>query len=237
MRSWQFDQLDALASSKNAQELFDNITRMAKGLGFEFCSYGVRSPFPVSDPQTVILSNYADAWQQAYAAQGYLAVDPSVERGARSVLPFTWSAELKCAAPAFWEHAAAHGLCHGWAQSSRDMRGCLGMLTLSRSEGMIEDGELEENELKMVWLTQIAHQGFVSLMEQSLYPQCNIKLSKREIEVLKLTADGKTSGEISGVLHVTASAVNFHLSNVLGKFEASNKTAAVIRAVLMGALS
>ena len=59
----------------------------------------------------------------------------------------------------------------------------------------------------------------------------------REIEVLRWTADGKTASEIADILNISERTANFHIANVITKLNAPNKTAAVIRAGMLGMLS
>jgi LuxR family quorum-sensing system transcriptional regulator SolR len=61
-------------------------------------------------------------------------------------------------------------------------------------------------------------------------------LTSREIEVLKWTADGKTSADISSLLDVSENTVNFHVKNAVFKLRANNKTAATVRAAMLGLL-
>lgn len=60
------------------------------------------------------------------------------------------------------------------------------------------------------------------------------KLSGREVEILRYTADGKTSQDISQLLDISERTVAFHINNILLKFSVPNKTAAVARAVVQG---
>jgi NADP-dependent 3-hydroxy acid dehydrogenase YdfG len=67
-------------------------------------------------------------------------------------------------------------------------------------------------------------------------PRSQPALSPREREVLEWTACGKTSEEISCILGLSVSAVNFHVRSLLVKLQCCNKTAAVARAALLGLL-
>jgi two-component system, NarL family, response regulator LiaR len=52
-------------------------------------------------------------------------------------------------------------------------------------------------------------------------------LSEREREVLALVATGATNAEIARALSLSVSTVGFHISNILGKLGAGNRTEAV----------
>jgi LuxR family maltose regulon positive regulatory protein len=56
------------------------------------------------------------------------------------------------------------------------------------------------------------------------------RLSQRELEVLRLLADGLTNSEIAQRLVVTSGTVKWHLNNIFGKLDVHNRTQAVARA-------
>ncbi|MBW9249971.1 MAG: hypothetical protein GJU72_13115 [Acidithiobacillus ferriphilus] len=45
---------------------------------FDYCSYGLRMPIPLSNPPVALLCNYPVAWAEHYKARNYLAIDPTV---------------------------------------------------------------------------------------------------------------------------------------------------------------
>lgn len=236
MKAWQEQQVQSLLSSTTAEDLFQQLTVITRGLGFDYCAYGIRLPLPVSAPRTEMFNNYPDDWQKCYQAQNYLAVDPTVTRGIRSTLPFVWSDEMFASARNLWEDAKAHGLEHGWAQSCRDVHGIVGMLTLSRSQEGLSDSELRAKAPEMSWLVQMAHFGMARCLTAKLLPEAEVTLSQREVEVLRWTAEGKTSSEVAEILRIAERTVNFHINNAAAKLNASNKTAAAIRASVLGLL-
>lgn len=62
-------------------------------------------------------------------------------------------------------------------------------------------------------------------------------LSKREIEVLKWTAIGKTSWEVSSILAISERTVNFHVGNIANKLGVSGRRAACSMALSRGLIS
>lgn len=236
MKSWQEDLLDLVSGNATCErEIFRRIEDAAIGLGFEHVAYGFQSSLPLSRPKITLLNNYPRSWQERYAHAGYLQIDPTVAHGRRSQAPIIWADQVFADAQSFWDEAREHGLRVGWAQSSRSRIGGAGMLTLSRSTQLLSEHELEANQQKMRWLVQVAHIAFSrTLTDTSVGGGCN--LTGREIEVLKWTADGKSAQDIADIFAVSKNTVDFHIKNSVAKLNVSNKTAAVVRAVLLGFL-
>ena len=231
--SWQEEQMQKLLTAESDVVLFDRLSGLAADLGFEYCAYGMRMPLPLSNPKMVLLSNYSAAWQERYVKQNYLAQDPTVAHGLRSVLPLIWTDGLFGNCPQLWDDARDHGVRVGWAQSSYDAKGVGGLLTLARSGGPLTELELRHNSWKMSWLAQVAHEGLSRLVTTRRGPEREISLTAREIEVLRWSADGKTSSEVGEIMSISERTVNFHVNNSLEKLGATNKTAGVIKAALL----
>lgn len=237
MKSWQEDLLHVTECEADESIAFSMIQAAAKALGFDRCAYGLRVPLPISRPRTIMLNNYCEAWKQRYASANYLAVDPTVVHGRRSPKPLLWADQVFESTPALWDEAQSYGLRVGWSQSSLDAIGVGGMLTLSRANEAISDSELATNEVKMRWLVNIAHLTLSRIVTAKLKDPHAPTLTEREIEVLRWTADGKTSGEVSDILCVSENTVNFHVKNAVAKLQTANKTAAVVRAAMLGLLN
>lgn len=236
MNAWLEDGLDALLKATSEQDLFRQVAGAARNMGFEYCAYGIRMPVPVSRPRVAMFNNYSSKWQECYDSRGYLQVDPTVQHALKSSLPVVWSNQLFMQAREMWEDARSHGLRVGWAQASRDPAGAVGLLTLARSAEPLSRSELDANQAKMAWLAQYTHAAMARLLTPKLAPETQIALTPREKEVLRWTAEGKTSYEISQILDVSERTVNFHVNNAVAKLETSNKTQAAVKATALGML-
>jgi two-component system NarL family response regulator len=60
------------------------------------------------------------------------------------------------------------------------------------------------------------------------------ELSDREIEVLKLIANGKDNSQIAADLHISPKTVKNHISNILMKLQIDNRIQAAVYAVRSG---
>lgn len=65
------------------------------------------------------------------------------------------------------------------------------------------------------------------LMQRMNEPEPVERLTARELEVLQHVARGQQNKEIARELHITERTVKFHVSSLLAKLDAGNRTEAV----------
>lgn len=63
------------------------------------------------------------------------------------------------------------------------------------------------------------------------------ELTHREVEVLRLVAEGKTNAEIAASLFISVGTVKVHVERIIDKLGVSDRTQAAVRAVELGYLS
>jgi DNA-binding NarL/FixJ family response regulator len=61
-------------------------------------------------------------------------------------------------------------------------------------------------------------------------------LTRRELEILRLVAKGRTNREISGTLIVSPATIKVHVEHILAKLGVSDRTQAAVRASEAGLL-
>lgn len=241
MRVWQDELLMRMKGIGSEVELFDAVIREGHQLGFEYCAFGLQFPVPVSAPRTVTYRNHASGWQEIYENRNYQRIDPVVQHGIKSSQPLVWGDGASHSSDdtlrEFWAGAREFGLRHGWAQSTVTPGGPLGIMTFARDSEAITNRELAENALRLSWLVQATHWCVNHLVSKRMQPERDVHLSDRERSVLRWTAEGKTSREISDILGIAERTVNFHITSVMNKFNCANKTAATVRAAMLGLLA
>ena len=65
-------------------------------------------------------------------------------------------------------------------------------------------------------------------------PPAASPLTKREVEILQLVADGKSTTEIASELFISAKTVKIHLASIYEKLDARDRTQAVLTGVRSG---
>ena len=211
--------------STDMRTVFSSIEKAARALEFDHVAYCYQASLPASKPRITLINNYPEA--------GYLEQDPRIQRGMRSQRPIIWTDDLFSEVPALWHDARQYGLCHGWSQSVQDGPGGMGMTSLSRAFPPLSAKELNEKYDRMQWLAQMTHTLLSRLIRSKNAARVR-HLTNREIEVLKWTADGKSSQDIADILTLSKNTVDFHIKNTVQKLNVPNKTAAVVQAVLLG---
>ena len=76
--------------------------------------------------------------------------------------------------------------------------------------------------------------NMLSASNQSPEGEQSVKLTKREIEVLTLVIEGKSSKEVAEQLFVSKRTVDFHLANIYDKLNVTNRVQAFREATRRG---
>ena len=85
------------------------------------------------------------------------------------------------------------------------------------------------------WVISGIPANVTSIRQQAAQDQPG--LTKRELEILQLVAEGHSNGELARMLWVTEQTVKFHLSNIYRKLDVANRTEASRWAQLHGLLA
>lgn len=237
MEMWKESQLKQLAHAKEIDTAYQISLNFAKNLGYKFCAFSITSHTNDVHCTNVNLNNFPLAWNTQYEKNNVTEIDPIVAHCNHSILPVLWSEELFSRTPWLWKSLQEQGLHHGWSQSIHDEQsGLCSILSLARSHCPITAYELYENLGFTVFISHHLH-ALVAQAQPKRPPHPQTPhLSPREIEVLKLSADGKTAYEVARILCLSERTVHFHVHSAIEKFGVNNKMAAVIAATRTGSI-
>lgn len=111
------------------------------------------------------------------------------------------------------------------------------LLGVDREDALPEPGM---QLMQMIAGLQLLGAHALTAADRLLSPKLNKadlpKLTKRELDVLSWTAQGKTAWEVSVILGMSEKTVNFHLGNAMRKLEVTSKHQAVLKCVAAGIL-
>lgn len=217
------------------ESLGDAMADYSSGLGLPFFSYLLlKGAEPAED---VLLTNYDDAWRQRYVEQSYKYHDPAAVVSRRSRLPFWWDQQaflrpFEASQKQVFHEAREFRINAGYSVPVAGPHGDQAVFTLaaSRNTDMLEALRASGPELLITALH--AHDRAMDIRGNSKgNQQASSTLTKRELECLKWTADGKTSDGIGEQLCISSATVNYHLNKAMKKLGAVNRHHAAIIAL------
>lgn len=236
MDCWQNTQIQTLLAAKTRSTLDDALSRIVTALGFDYFSFYFQLPLPITRPTVIHLNNYPEGWMDHYWRHDYGTIDPTLVHSRHSITPIIWQDSVSKRSRLFWQDAYDHGLRAGLAQPCHGPGGTFGLLNLGCADHRLGVKELRNQSFRLSWLAHAANQSMTNILRAGILANTHNKLTARETEVLRWTADGKTANEVGSIMNISERTVNFHVGNSLVKLDATNKTAAVIKAAMLGLL-
>jgi LuxR family transcriptional regulator len=237
MELWKESQLQLLSHSQDINIAYRISLNFVRNLGYKFCAFSTISANSRADYCPINLNNYPQDWNTQYEQNNVSKTDPIAAYCNHSTLPVLWSKELFSKTPWLWQMLQQQGLAHGWSQAIHDEQcGLHSVLSLARSHCPISAYELYENLGFSVFISRHLHALAIAMQPKKPASPQPPPLSRRELEVLKLSADGKTAYEISRILSLSERTINFHVHRAIEKLGVNNKIAAVIAAARSGAI-
>jgi LuxR family transcriptional regulator len=231
--SWRREALELFLSITQASELQTLVQQQTQRLEFDYFSLCVRHPVPFTRPKLSLQSSYPQKWLEWYVTENYFAIDPVLKQSNFMRGEIIWSDALFAESRELWDAARDHGLATGRTHCVMAPNRTAGFLSVSRSGVRKELVSEDELGLRLSYLAELSMATLNRLDDPSV-GMIDMKLSKREREILQWTGEGKTSAEIAIILSISENTVNFHQKNMQKKFNAPNKTQIACYAAAMG---
>lgn len=112
--------------------------------------------------------------------------------------------------------------------------GALGYLLKNASPERLLEAIRDVHQGKTAISVDIANKLILELQRESSLPPTEDPLTNRELDVLKLVAQGMTNQEIAEELVISEGTVRTHVSNILSKLHLANRTQAALYALREG---
>lgn len=203
-------------------------------LEFDFYALFIRHPVPFTRPKTFFYSNYPGKWIEYYLHKDLIQDDPVLKQCSTPGSMWLWADDaLTSKEFVVLEAARKHGVYHGISCSVMAKNRSVGILSLSSANPSKKIALTTELELKIQYISELAMAALIEIDDISMLAT-KLELSERELEILKWTAEGKTSAEISLILSISENTVNFHQKNMQKRFNAPNKTQIASYAAAIG---
>lgn len=228
-------------SARSVGELETIATGFAQSIGCEHFSYLVtRPPRGRVTCKNVFISSYSPEWKGRYLERNYQFYDPVAIISKKTRVPYFWGqrgflrAYEKAERYVFHE-AAEFGILEGYSVPVVGPEFDAAIFSVV-VDGRNEISHVVRGEVGELQIFAAKFHDAAVRLEDSESPQDNIALTTREKEVLTWTAEGYSSEEVAARLGLSASAVNYHVTNCCRKLDATNKIQAVALAIRMNLL-
>lgn len=224
---------DQISRAKDPAQVCDAMLKSIKQFGFQNILAGT-IPAPGSTPKqqvsNVILHRWPTSWSERYFSQGYLFMDPAIERVVSSNESFLWS-ELE---PVCKRDPNAARIMNEAGDFRLNMGLTVPLVSLDGSiAGFSIAGpsvELSPQVCRtMPFLLAFAFGHTLNLTNRAQKAK-EIRITLREREVLQWAADGKTKWEIGEILDISEHTVDKHLRYIREKLNVSSRAQIVAEA-------
>ena len=244
----QLDRLDTqrlldLELDASGAGLADFVGRIRDAYGLSHIAYLCPS-FPggsIANPHLSV--TYSPAWVEHYKREGYVSVDPVLATAVRSILPFDWRGLPKDGARKvdrlFREATEAGVGRQGLTIPVRGPNNGTWAVFVATSQDNDRQWDARRHELMrdLVHVAHFTHQRACDLhLDSDGAPDLNA-ITRREIEALQWSAEGKTTEDVGVLLAITTETAKAHLDSVRYKLKALNRTHAVAKAIRAGLIS
>ncbi|MFT7773302.1 helix-turn-helix transcriptional regulator [Roseateles sp.] len=235
-----YQQLIDVGLSEDFESFERRLVATAQAMGFPIIS-GVlmRGLLQDTNVQITSLGNTPDAYVQAAKDLSDTRRDPVMTSLMTQSVPVLYNQQTYVAAGVgeLWEMQAPYGYKTGIAVKLHLPGDKHFLLGVDREEALPDPGA---QLMQMVGGLQLLAAHALTAADRLLSPKLNKddlpKLTKRELDVLSWTAQGKTAWEVSVILSMSEKTVNFHLGNAMRKLEVTSKHQAVLKCVAAGVL-
>lgn len=187
----------------------------------------------------MVIGDFPQAFREAYEQAGYAKIDPVQLHCMENVTPIMWTDALFSSPQRvkLRKLALTHGLEYGVTFALHGPQGQFGTLSLTLDASNIDRAQwlIKRQMGTLLMLRDAALQAALRVMAPVTreVPAAQIKLTQREKEILRWSAFGKTSWEISNICSCSEANVDFHFKNIRRKFSVSSRSAAVVQALSM----
>ncbi|MVA24317.1 LuxR family transcriptional regulator [Agrobacterium vitis] len=237
-----------LAVSQGCRSREELILELEKLLEFyKFDYYGlVRSPKPDQNPMSLVIAGrWPEKWPQVYITKKFVLIDPAIRYLAHAQRPFRWSETLTAFGqdPHFKRmqrmmmDAQRFGLEEGYVFPIHGRGGLLANMTIGGRP-------VELTPIEVMLFDTVAKCAFWRLAEisgedelLSTVQKVDVRLTRRELEILNYLGEGMTSNEMSKLLEISNHTVDWYVNELQDKLNAKNRQHMVAIAYRLGLIS
>lgn len=219
----------------------ETFTRRLVGFAHEL-DFGIATAFlvtavPGTEPVVTSVGNTPAEFREASQNSKDAKRDPVIRRLKSLSVPFIYDQDLyvEDGAGDLWEQQAAYGYRTGIAVALHLPAHRHFILGVNRDAALPrEDEGLTRMLADLQFLAVHAQDAAQRLMAPPAANDETPDLTPRELDILRLTRDGKSAWAAGQILAISEHTVNFHLRNIQRKLNTTSKHQAVLAAMRLG---
>jgi DNA-binding CsgD family transcriptional regulator len=227
----------AVLETRTADEFRGEVVHFAQGLGFDFVSALTVIDHSLTHSEFINIDNMPLGFSDVCSDRSKHRRDPVMQHCKRGAVPIIWdqATYVEQDQGDLWEAQAAFGYRTGIAMALHFPEGRHFVLGVDRASRLPNvPGELTrlvaDLQLFAIYAQEAALRLFVPRAAQPELPS----LTKRELEALSWTMEGKTAWEVGAILGISERTAVLHIQNAMHKLGAVNKHQAVLKALRLG---
>ncbi len=226
-----------VADADDLATLEARLVRFAHQLGFGIISGLLVVEQAPGRTATFQLGNTPEAYQSTFTNANISQGDPVLRRLKRLSAPFIYDQSMYVHEQAadLWDMQALFGYKTGIAMALHLPGGRHFVMGVDREQPLPKDDLVLTRMMADLQLLAVhAQDSVIRLLAPQTPEQPLLRLTDREIEILKWTAAGKSSWAVSQILNLSEHNVKYHIKRILSKMEVTSKHQAAARARLLG---
>ncbi|XUY26592.1 helix-turn-helix transcriptional regulator [Agrobacterium sp. rho-8.1] len=241
-----FQFLTVCSEAKSQHRLLSIFHDLIRSLGYEYYRVVRRDSEDLTLTGNVLADHLPAGWREVYQERKYGSIDP-VKRSfgllnqpfrCRDVVGLLPQATQRKRAAKLFQDAARFGLREAYAFPVHGRNGLLGGSFILGEGRLFSHSELFiiDTAMRVVFwrLLEFAGQSndLLSIPDPSI-----TQFTRRELDVLMLLAQGKTSPEIGKILSISSHTSDWYINGIQRKLEAKNRQHVVALALRHGIIS
>jgi DNA-binding CsgD family transcriptional regulator len=227
-----------VADAADMQTLESRLVRFANDLGFGIISGALILEHGAGRVSTFPYGNIPKAYQSTSENDDRGKRDPVMRRLKRLSAPFVYDQSMYVSEEAsdLWEVQALFGYKTGIAMALHLPGGKHFLMGVDRDQPLPGDDVVVTRMMADLQLLAVhAQETAVRLLvPEAVEIQYLPRLTEREIEILKWTAEGKSAWAVGQILNISEHNVKYHIKRILMKLAVGSKHQAAARAKALG---
>lgn len=215
------------------------IVRFTRALGFNTVSAMSVIDYAVDRSEFVAVSHAPPGYAEAINDLALAAQDPVMQHCRRQTVPIVWdqATYTRQGLGALWEEQARFGYCTGIAMALHMPEGRHFVIGVERDQSLPDDRFELTRLVADLQLFAVYAQESASRVLQPAAQADRPKLTRREVEALRWTMEGKTAWEVGRILGIAERTAVLHVNNAMHKLGCASKHQAVLKALRLGLIS